>query len=154
MGPLVPYIISEEFNLVIALIIGFGFGFILEQAGFSSTKKLVGLFYGYVFVKTRSLLPSMIVHYLGNVFIGSLTGYMQSRASIEIQTLYGVVFSLGVVPTALMILWAKFFSMKRLSAFFYFSSLTDLSWIRMPASCVVGRGGETRTPGINASVSV
>lgn len=76
---------------------------------------ILGLFYGYVFVKTRSLLPSMIVHYLGNVFIGSLTGYMQSRASIEIQTLYGVVFSLGIVPTTLMILWTNFFSSRWLS---------------------------------------
>jgi hypothetical protein len=52
----------------------------------------------------------MIVHYLGNVFISSLTGYMQARASIEIQTLYGVIFSLGVVPTILMILWTRFFT--------------------------------------------
>jgi membrane protease YdiL (CAAX protease family) len=76
----------------------------------------IGLFYGYVFVKTRSLLPSMIVHYLGNVFIGSLTGYMQSRASIEIQALYGIVFSLGVVPVTLMILWTRFFSSRWLPA--------------------------------------
>lgn len=76
---------------------------------------ILGLFYGYVFVKTRSLLPSMIVHYLGNVFIGSLTGYMQSRASIEIQALYGVIFSLGIVPTTLMILWTRFFSSRWLS---------------------------------------
>lgn len=70
----------------------------------------IGLFYGYVFVKTRSLLPSMIVHYLSNVFIGSLAGYMQSRASIEIQALYGVIFSFGVVPVTLMIFWARFFT--------------------------------------------
>ena len=49
MGPLVPFIISEEFSLIIAFFLGIGFGFILEQAGFSSTKKLVGLFYGYDF---------------------------------------------------------------------------------------------------------
>jgi hypothetical protein len=73
---------------------------------------ILGLFYGYVFVKTRSLLPLMIFHYLGNVFIGSLTGYLQSRASIELQALYGVVFSLGIVPTALMILWTRFFAKK------------------------------------------
>ncbi len=71
---------------------------------------ILGLFYGYVFVKTRSLLPPMIVHYLGNVFIGSLTGYMQSRASIEMQALYGIIFSLGIVPTTLMILWTRFFT--------------------------------------------
>jgi len=72
----------------------------------------LGLFYGYVFVKTKSLLPPMIVHYLGNVFISSLTGYMQARASIEIQALYGVFLSLGVVPTTLMILWTRFFTSK------------------------------------------
>ena len=70
----------------------------------------IGLFYGYVFVRTRSLLPPMIVHYLGNVFISSLTGYIQTRASIEIQALYGVIFSLGVIPVTIMILWTRFFS--------------------------------------------
>jgi membrane protease YdiL (CAAX protease family) len=70
----------------------------------------IGLFYGYVFVRTRSLLPPMIVHYLGNAFISSLTGYIQTRASIEIQTLYGVIFSLGVIPVTIMILWTRFFS--------------------------------------------
>ena len=70
---------------------------------------LIALFYGYVFVRTRSLLPSMIVHYLGNAFIGSLTAYLQARASIAVQALYGVIFSLGLVPSVLMILWARFF---------------------------------------------
>jgi hypothetical protein len=50
MGPLVPTLISDEFDLIIALILGFGFGFILEQAGFSNSKRLVGLFYGRDFV--------------------------------------------------------------------------------------------------------
>ncbi|NJD60969.1 MAG: CPBP family intramembrane metalloprotease [Anaerolineae bacterium] len=76
---------------------------------------ILGLFYGYMFVRARSLLPPMIVHYLGNVFIGSLTGYMQNRASIEMQALYGVIFSLGIVPTTLMILWTRFFSSRWLS---------------------------------------
>jgi hypothetical protein len=41
-----------------------------------------------------------------------LTGYIQSRASIEMQALYGIVFSLGIVPTTLMILWTRFFIQK------------------------------------------
>jgi membrane protease YdiL (CAAX protease family) len=77
---------------------------------------ILGLFYGYVFVRTRSLLPPMIFHYLGNVFISSLTGYMQARASIELQALYGVLLSLGVIPTTLMILWTRFFSSRWLPA--------------------------------------
>jgi membrane protease YdiL (CAAX protease family) len=86
---------------------------VMGQIVWAST---MGLFYGYVFVRTRSLLPPMIVHYLGNVTIGSLAGYMQSRASIEIQTLYGVIFSFGVVPTTLMVLWSRFFSSRWLPA--------------------------------------
>jgi membrane protease YdiL (CAAX protease family) len=99
---------SIGFGLVHALnlVMGRELVWVMGQVVWAFT---LGLFYGYVFVRTRSLLPSMIVHYLGNVFIGSLTGYMQSRASIEIQALYGVIFSLGVVPTTLMILWTRFF---------------------------------------------
>lgn len=72
MGPLVPYIISEEFNLIIALIIGFGFGFILEQAGFSSTKKLVGLFYGYDFTVLRVFFTAGVTAMVGVILFGHL----------------------------------------------------------------------------------
>lgn len=71
---------------------------------------ILGLFYGYLFVRTRSLLPPMIFHYLANVFISSLLGYIQTRSSIGIQILYGVTLSNGVVPVILMILWTKVFS--------------------------------------------
>ena len=73
---------------------------------------IIGLFYGYVFVRTRSLLPSMIVHYLGNVFVGTLAGYIQAMAKVEIQVLYGVILTFGVVPITLMILWTRFYCRK------------------------------------------
>lgn len=75
----------------------------------------IGLFYGYIFTETGSLLPSMIVHFLGNAFIGSLTGYLQSRASVGVQAIYGVILSLGIVPTVLMILWTRFFASRWLA---------------------------------------
>ncbi len=51
MGPLIPQgIISGELNFFFAFIIGLAFGFILEQAGFSTSRKLAGVFYGYDFV--------------------------------------------------------------------------------------------------------
>ena len=65
MGPLVPYIISNEFNLIIALISGIGFGFALEQAGFSSTKKLVGLFYGYDFTVLKVFFTAGVTAMIG-----------------------------------------------------------------------------------------
>jgi len=65
MGPLVPYIFSNEFNLVVALIAGIGFGFVLEQAGFSSTKKLVGLFYGYDFTVLKVFFTAGVTAMIG-----------------------------------------------------------------------------------------
>lgn len=65
MGPLVPDIIGNELNFVVAIIIGIAFGFILEQAGFSTSKKLVGLFYGYDFTVLRVFFTAGIVAMLG-----------------------------------------------------------------------------------------
>ena len=70
MGPLVPFVISEEFGLVIALLIGIAFGFVLEQAGFSSTKKLVGLFYGYDFTVLRVFFTAGITAMAGVLLMG------------------------------------------------------------------------------------
>ena len=70
MGPLVPFIISEEFSLVIAIFLGIAFGFILEQAGFSSTKKLVGLFYGYDFTVLRVFFTAGITAMAGVLLLG------------------------------------------------------------------------------------
>lgn len=48
MGPLVINdIISQDTNLLMAFFIGIGFGFVLESSGFSSSRKLAGVFYGY-----------------------------------------------------------------------------------------------------------
>lgn len=65
MGPLVPDIISQNLNFIVALIIGIFFGAILEQAGFSSTKKLVGLFYGYDFTVLRVFFTAGITAMIG-----------------------------------------------------------------------------------------
>jgi rhodanese-related sulfurtransferase len=67
MGPLVPEVIGNELNLVIALFIGIAFGFILEQAGFSSSKKLVGLFYGYDFTVLRVFFTAGVTAMIGVV---------------------------------------------------------------------------------------
>jgi len=53
VGPLVPDIVTTELNLVVALLVGIAFGYILEQAGFSSSRKLTGLFYGTDFTVLR-----------------------------------------------------------------------------------------------------
>ncbi len=48
MGPLYPQeLLNPEYNLLIGALIGIGFGFLLEASGFTNTRKLAGVFYGY-----------------------------------------------------------------------------------------------------------
>lgn len=69
MGPLVPDIISNELNFIVALVIGILFGVILEQAGFSTSKKLVGLFYGYDFTVLRVFFTAGFVAMIGVIVL-------------------------------------------------------------------------------------
>ncbi|MFZ1081138.1 MAG: YeeE/YedE thiosulfate transporter family protein [Candidatus Kryptoniota bacterium] len=60
MGPFVPDLISDQLNLVVALILGIAFGFVLEQAGFSSSRRLAGVFYGYDFTVLRVFFTAAV----------------------------------------------------------------------------------------------
>jgi len=67
MGPL--SILSEFpewLNLLIALFIGVGFGFALEQAGFSSSRRLAGMFYGYDTTVLKVFFTAAIVALVGS----------------------------------------------------------------------------------------
>ena len=69
MAPLIPiFEISQELNFLIAFIIGLGFGFALEQAGFSSSRKLAGMFYGYDTTVLKVFFTAAIVAMLGLAF--------------------------------------------------------------------------------------
>jgi hypothetical protein len=76
MGPLaINEIISENTNLLLAFIIGIGFGFVLEQSGFSSSRKLAGVFYGYDTVVLKVFFTAAITAMLGLLFF-SLFGWI------------------------------------------------------------------------------
>lgn len=70
MAPLVPDIIGNELNFIVAILIGIAFGFILEQAGFSTSKKLVGLFYGYDFTVLRVFFTAGVTAMIGVIALG------------------------------------------------------------------------------------
>jgi len=74
---------------------------------------LFAIFYGYLFIKSGSLLPPMIIHWLSNVFQAPLTAYWQT-APEAVNALYGVVFGYGLAAF-LLILWVRFFSARWLS---------------------------------------
>lgn len=64
MGPFLS--IPEWLNLLIALFIGIGFGFALEQAGFSSSRKLAGMFYGYDTTVIKVFFTASIIALVGS----------------------------------------------------------------------------------------
>jgi len=70
MGPFVPDVISDQLNLVVALIVGIGFGVALEQAGFSSSRKLAGVFYGYDFTVLRVFFTAAVTAMSGILLLG------------------------------------------------------------------------------------
>ena len=78
MGPLFPQeLLSGEYNLLLGFLIGIGFGFLLEASGFTNTRKLVGVFYGYdatvikVFFSASitALIGLFFLHYMGRIDI-------------------------------------------------------------------------------------
>jgi len=67
MGPLsILSELPEWINLLFAFVIGIGFGFSLEQAGFSSSRKLAGMFYGYDTTVLKVFFTAAIVALAGS----------------------------------------------------------------------------------------
>ena len=62
--------ISTEWNYVIALFIGMAFGYIMEASGFSSSRKLIGVFYGYDFAVIRVFFTATLVAIIGLLYMG------------------------------------------------------------------------------------
>jgi hypothetical protein len=76
MGPLAPNeIISGDTNFLLAFFIGIAFGWVLESSGFSSSRKLAGIFYGYDAVVLKVFFTAAITAMLGLLFM-SLFGWI------------------------------------------------------------------------------
>jgi hypothetical protein len=103
MGPLaVNEIISENTNLFLAFLIGIGFGFVLEQSGFSSSRKLAGVFYGYDTVVLKVFFTAAITAMIGLLFF-SLFGWIDlemvyvNPTYLTSAILGGVIMGLGFI---------------------------------------------------------
>lgn len=67
MGPISSYFLFPEWlDMLVAFLIGTGFGFALEQAGFSSSRKLAGMFYGYDATVIKVFFTAAIVALIGS----------------------------------------------------------------------------------------
>jgi rhodanese-related sulfurtransferase len=71
MAPLVPDLLSSELSILSALLVGIAFGYVLEQAGFSSSRRLAGLFYGYDFTVLRVFFTAAITAMAGVLLLGA-----------------------------------------------------------------------------------
>ncbi|MBK6966006.1 MAG: YeeE/YedE family protein [Bacteroidales bacterium] len=77
-GPLIPMeLIPEAWNNVIALLLGMGFGFALEASGFSSSRKIMGTFFGYDFVVLRVFFTAAITAMSGIIYFDFM-GWMDA----------------------------------------------------------------------------
>ncbi|MGZ0017293.1 YeeE/YedE thiosulfate transporter family protein [Yeosuana sp. AK3] len=103
MGPLIPNgLIPMEWDSIIAIIIGIAFGFVLEASGFSSSRKLAGVFYGYDFAVLKVFFTAAAVSVIGIYYMDYL-GYLDIN-QLYVHPTYlwaaiigGIIMGLGFV---------------------------------------------------------
>ncbi len=76
---------SRELGLVVGVLIGFGFGFVLERAGFGRAQKLMGQFYGKDMTVLKVMFGAVVTAALGSVVLSGL-GLMDLRAVADYAT--------------------------------------------------------------------
>jgi hypothetical protein len=73
IGPIISSgIISPAWDNMFAVLLGMGFGFALESSGFSSSRKIIGTFFGYDFVVVKVFFTAAIVSSLGLLYLSYL----------------------------------------------------------------------------------
>jgi hypothetical protein len=92
----------EWLNFLIALLIGVGFGFSLEQAGFSSSRKLAGMFYGYDTTVIKVFFTAAIVALVGSQFLSyfgllNLNMVFVNEFYVNASIIGGVIMGAGFI---------------------------------------------------------
>lgn len=92
-------------GLFLALLIGFGFGFALERAGFSSSRRLAGVFYFTDMAVVKVMFSALITAMLGLSYLVGF-GWIQLDQIFLMPTIYGaqivggLLFGVGFVMGA------------------------------------------------------
>jgi uncharacterized protein len=103
MGPISSvFTMPEWLDMLIALLIGIGFGFSLEQAGFSSSRKLVGMFYGYDTTVIKVFFTAAIVALVGSQFLSffgllNLNQVFVNEFYVSASIVGGVIMGAGFI---------------------------------------------------------
>jgi hypothetical protein len=89
-------------ELVIALALGLGFGFVLERAGFGSARKLTAVFYLYDMAVVKVMFSAVVTTMVG-LFLLSGVGWLDlaelyvEPTQLVAQTVGGLLFGAGFV---------------------------------------------------------
>jgi len=93
---------STAANLAIAVVLGFGFGFFLEKAGFGSARKLTAVFYLHDMAVVKVMFTA-IVTAMSGLYALSAMGLLDlaelyvEPTTIVAQTLGGLLFGAGFI---------------------------------------------------------
>jgi thiosulfate/3-mercaptopyruvate sulfurtransferase len=82
--------------LFLSLLIGCGFGFALERAGFSSSRRLAGVFYFTDMAVIKVMFTALITAMLGISFLAAL-GWIQMDSIFLMPTIYGAQIAGGLL---------------------------------------------------------
>jgi len=94
--------LSVGAELAVALLLGTGFGFCLERAGFGSARKLTAVFYLYDMAVVKVMFSAMVTTMTG-LFLLSAAGWMDlselyvEPTNLAAATIGGLVFGVGFV---------------------------------------------------------
>ncbi len=103
MAPLSAYYAFPQWlNLLTAFLIGMGFGFALEQGGFSSSRKLAGMFYGYDTTVLKIFFTAAITALIGSQFLAyfgllNLNQVYVNEYYVNASVIGGVIMGAGFV---------------------------------------------------------
>ncbi len=105
IGPIISSgIVSPAWDNIFAVIIGMIMGFALESSGFSSSRKIIGTFFGYDFVVVKVFFTAAIVASIGLLYLSyfGLVDYSQLYIQPTFLTsaivggiIMGIGFSMG-----------------------------------------------------------
>ena len=97
IGPIISSgIVSPMWDNIFAVLIGMGFGFALEASGFSSSRKIIGTFFGYDFVVVKVFFTAAIVASMGLLYLSYFGLVDYSQLYIQPTFLSGAIVG-GVI---------------------------------------------------------
>jgi len=103
MAPFYKYgLFADEFSLIIAVVIGVGFGFFLERAGFGSARKLTAQFYLTDLAVFKVMFTAIVTAMLGTFYLAwmgliDLSLVYLSPTYLPSQIVGGVILGFGFV---------------------------------------------------------